>query len=411
MSALLSGLAGLIGGALGMHARRARQKQPPSSTLVCLDLAMQKVAAAEFLASSAEAYRQLRPHEALAVVRIVGRLGGDPAIVDHIRRYVAIPIARSQTAEGYFDRSLFYPPDGASAATFTPTPGALRVDYELYDLKHTVDVLRLLAAVAVPVRDVAGLVGWIQAAQAPEGRFATEARYNQLFAERHPPAQVGDDVEYHHPQITGARPYGEIEETAHAVRALRLLGAVPRDPAACQAWLQARQRADGAFAGPRHPDMWAIRNDGRDPGELSAAEQAEYHGITDLDDTYWAVLALDALAARPQRLEACRDWLRQALLVPTEYADQPQYPVEERWKLAWDRLEALYLLGGRIPNEAAWAAVGRRARKGGVLKVGASTSDITTDRLYPDDIVQTAESFRALELIGGLDAAFLASFK
>jgi hypothetical protein len=422
MSAFWAGVAGLIGGALGRSATRSPGRdQAPQSTIACLQLVLEADARSKWVGSLEEAYRELKPYQAYAAVELVQRLAGDPTIVDNIRQHTARLIADAQTDEGFFDVSLYYDDsDGiARPPVRTPIPGAPRFDQVLYDMQYSVDVLHLLNSVNVPINDRPALVRWIQVAQTAEGRFATEERYNQLFIARHPvdellaDAEEGFPIEYHHPLLTGARPYNEIEETAHAVRALHLLGAQPRDVAACVAWLQRWQQPDGSFAGPHHPDMLALRNDGYDLDTVPADELPKYYrpfNFRDLEDTYWAVLALDALGAQPRDLEGCRRWLAQAVRMPR--ADAGHGNVAQRWYVMWERLEALYRVGGRLPDEQEWIRVARQRRTGGILKVmldGRPRIDAAHVRM--DDLVDTAQSFHILEVMGGLDSAFLATFK
>jgi hypothetical protein len=290
-------------------------------------------------------------------------------------------------------------------------PDAYCHDWELYDIAKTVEVLQLLRSVDVPVKNPAALAHWIQDAQTPDGRFATEDRYNRLFVERHPAAEMPENIHYHHPLITGARPYSEIEETAQAVRALQLLDADPRDKAACVAWLQALQQPEGYFARPRHANLWAVRQDGLDPDRLDADALAEYCPHNDLDDTYWAILALDALGARPRDIEACRSWLQRAVQAPTRLVAAHRALLGERWIIAWDRLDALYLLRGHLQDEASWIAYARQGRNGGILKIGAGELKVAVDQLQMKDLVDTARSFRILGLLGNLDETYLASFR
>jgi hypothetical protein len=421
MSSFWAGVAGLVGSALG----RAQRQHPtadklPESTITCIELCLQAWTASRWVGSLEEAYRELQPETALAIVQLAQRLDAS-TIIDNIRQHSASLFAAAQSPEGFFDLSYYYDveDDVARPPVITPVPGGSRHDQELYDLPNTVNVVHLLNSVNVPVKDRAALVQWIQAAQTPEGRFATEERYNQLFVERHPVDEIladaadGFPIEYHHPLITGARPYNEIEETAHAVHALHLLGAQPRDVAACVAWLQHWQQPDGSFAGPHHPDMMALREDGRDPATPSDDEIQEYYrpinNLT-LDDTYWALQALNDLGTQPSDVEGCRRWVLDAVRVPRPTANA-RGRVYQQWIVLWDRVEALYLAGGRLPDEQEWIGFAKRGRAGGILKVGRQPFRIARAQLRMDDLVATARSFHILEIMGDLEPEFLATFK
>jgi hypothetical protein len=409
----------LIGNALARTQQPSPANKTPASTVACIHLFLQRRASSEWVDSLEEAYRQLKPEAALAIVELVQRLDGDSTIIANARQHTAALFAAAQTPEGFFDLSLYTPGgDIVGPPSTTPRPGAIRHDQEMYDLIHTLDTIDFLRRVNLPLRDQAALVRWIQAAQTPEGRFATEERYNQLFVERHPvdellaDAEEGFPIEYHHPLITGTRPYNEIEETAHAVRALRLLDAQPRDVAACVAWLQGWQQPDGSFFGPHHPDVMALRNDGYDLDTAPADELDDYYlGNPRLDDTYWAVLALDALGARPRDVAGCRAWLQDALLSPNFGHQNRLAALAARRILAWERVEALYLLEEHLRDEAKWIAIGRSRREGGILKVWWESSQVVDTVLSWDDLVDTERSFHILGVMGGLDSAFLATFK
>nr|NIS80188.1 hypothetical protein [Anaerolineales bacterium] len=269
----------------------------------------------------------------------------------------------------------------------------------------TVEIIELFKELDVPIKDRQALVNWLQAAQTPGGRFDTETRYNQMFAERHPVDEVGKDIQYHHPLITGTRSYSEVEETAHAVRALKLLGSEPGDKAATIKWLQDLQHPEGFFSGKRYPDYWQISEDGLDPATMSAEQLAEYTFSDQLTDTYWAVMALEDLATRPRDAETCRNWLKGAVAV-TWALDK------SKWVIAWEHLEALYLLGGRLPDEEKWIEEARHDKGiSGIATAIYSGHRFEIDRLERSFIVPTMQSLRLLDVLGGLDEEFLAKVK
>jgi hypothetical protein len=115
-----------------------------------------------------------------------------------------------------------------AAGGYNNTPAAEGGDGHVMNTLWALEARRLLAATdhaatpAGPAADIAATVAWLRACQLPGGGFTYQ-----------PQSLLGgvDDVAY----------------TRAAVRALRLLGAAPADPAACVAWLRSLATADGGF--------------------------------------------------------------------------------------------------------------------------------------------------------------------
>ncbi|NIS80678.1 MAG: hypothetical protein GTO14_10825, partial [Anaerolineales bacterium] len=144
----------LAGGALAIYLRRraARRKAPPS-TMACIHIILHKLAESPFVGSLEEAYFQLKPAEALAIVQLTKLLDGDPDILDGIRQHHALPIQESQTSEGHFEQFTYWRLDGGGPGLRSPAPGTYRHDGRLYDIPITVEIIELFKELDVPIKD------------------------------------------------------------------------------------------------------------------------------------------------------------------------------------------------------------------------------------------------------------------
>ncbi len=114
-----------------------------------------------------------------------------------------------------------------TAGSYNNTPAAEGGDGHVMNTLWALEARRLLAgadptATGADPEKTAATIAWLRACQLPSGGFTYQPQ----------PLLGGvDDVAY----------------TRAAVRALRLLGAAPADPAACVAWLRSLAHAEGGF--------------------------------------------------------------------------------------------------------------------------------------------------------------------
>ncbi|NIS80676.1 MAG: hypothetical protein GTO14_10815 [Anaerolineales bacterium] len=413
--------------------RKRRQKERfgfetikglPNTTLECLEFVWAQNENTEWYGGPDWELKAFTPRSAYTFAWLARRIDPQGPLLQRVGERVARKFAATQSPEGYFD----YTGERVSADLTYDLQLEInyggrkseRLDFELYDMVHTYDLVRLLKLADTPLKDRDGLIAWINAAQTPQGRFSTEDRYNQMYAER-TSRKKADRMGLYHPTI-GARAYEEIKETALAVLILAELGAEPRNRRTCIDWLQSYQSQEGYFHGPAYPDYYDYAIDREDP--LSDDIRDYIDGFPEFD-TPWAVFALDALGETPRDLQACIDWLVPKRRYPnadwTGKRWKDSLTGAKQWLWEWETIEALYCLGWKPSPEEweLWRTEMIEVRTGGLFpltyplswRLGKSMKDPPFPLLGFSDLDVTYFNLYYLDMINALDESMLETMR